>query len=173
MRGRGDRVLIFSQFVIVLDILERQLEYLDLRFVRLDGSTPVVDRQSLVDEFQTDTRVFAFLLSTRAGGFGINLTVANVVIIHDLDFNPQNDRQAEDRCHRVGQTREVRVIRLVARGTIEERIYDCATLKLKLNQNVTENVGDDASDGMLDTTTLSDYLKAEARRLQPDQGLLA
>ena len=76
-----------------------------LRFNRLDGSTPVQERQTLIDQFNEDPDIFIFILSTKAGGLGINLTAANTVILHDLDFNPYNDKQAEDRCHRVGQTR--------------------------------------------------------------------
>lgn len=71
----------------------------------MDGSTPVVDRQSMIDKYNEDSSIFVFLLSTRAGGLGINLTAADHVIIHDIDFNPYNDKQAEDRCHRVGQTK--------------------------------------------------------------------
>lgn len=74
---------------------------------RLDGSTPVPERQTLINEYTQDPTIFIFLLSTRAGGLGINLTAADTVIIHDIDFNPYNDKQAEDRCHRVGQKRYV------------------------------------------------------------------
>lgn len=72
---------------------------------RLDGSTPVTDRQYLINQYMEDESIFIFLLSTKAGGLGINLTAADTVIIHDIDFNPYNDKQAEDRCHRVGQKR--------------------------------------------------------------------
>ena len=81
------------------------------RYLRLDGQTPVQERQYLIDEFNKDPDIFIFILSTRAGGLGINLTAANTVILHDLDFNPYNDKQAEDRCHRLGQTREVKILR--------------------------------------------------------------
>ena len=79
--------------------------------MRLDGQTPVQERQFLIDDFNKDPDIFIFILSTRAGGLGINLTAANTVILHDLDFNPYNDKQAEDRCHRLGQTKEVKIIR--------------------------------------------------------------
>lgn len=82
------------------------------------------------------------MISTRAGGLGINLTSANVAIIHDIDFNPYNDKQAEDRIHRVGQTREVRVIRLVSKGTVEEAMLRCAQEKLKLEKDVTADEDD-------------------------------
>ncbi|TPP61080.1 hypothetical protein FGIG_03314 [Fasciola gigantica] len=101
--SENHRLLIFSQFVIVLDILEEFLRYKDWRYVRLDGSTPVDERQQLIDRFNSSS-IEIFLLSTRAGGLGINLTGADMVIIHDIDFNPYNDKQAEDRVHRLGQT---------------------------------------------------------------------
>lgn len=101
-------------------------------------STQVTDRQMIVDTFNTDTSIFACLLSTRAGGQGLNLTGADTVIIHDMDFNPQIDRQAEDRCHRIGQTRPVTVYRLVTRGTVDENVYEIAKRKLVLDAAVLE-----------------------------------
>ncbi|KAF9571443.1 hypothetical protein EC968_000538 [Mortierella alpina] len=133
------RVLIFSQFTMVLDILESILKTMAFKYLRLDGQTKVEDRQSLIDSFNDDESHKIFLLSTKAGGFGINLTGANVVIMYDLDFNPHNDKQAEDRAHRVGQTREVQVIKLISKGTIEEQIYQLANLKLKLDQHVSQD----------------------------------
>ncbi|UYV79076.1 SMARCAD1 [Cordylochernes scorpioides] len=116
IKSRGEKVLVFSQFTMMLDILEVYMDLRDYRWLRLDGSTPVADRklmdnnlwcdrQDLIDQFSEDEEMFVFLLSTKAGGLGINLTAANNVIIHDIDFNPYNDKQAEDRCHRVGQTK--------------------------------------------------------------------
>jgi len=137
MQRSGDRVLIFSQFTMLLDILQRYLKIRGYRFLRLDGQTPVQERQELIDQFNKDEEIFIFILSTRAGGLGINLTAANTVILHDLDFNPYNDKQAEDRCHRVGQTKEVRVIRFTSEDTIEEGIHNIAQEKLKLEQDVT------------------------------------
>ncbi|KAG9322344.1 hypothetical protein KVV02_001326 [Mortierella alpina] len=133
------RILIFSQFTMVLDILESILKTMDFKYLRLDGQTKVEERQSLIDSFNDDESHKIFLLSTKAGGFGINLTGANVVIMYDLDFNPHNDKQAEDRAHRVGQTREVQVIKLISRGTIEEQIYQLANLKLKLDHHVSQD----------------------------------
>lgn len=94
------RVLIFSQFTMVLDILENILKTMKFKYLRMDGQTKVEERQSLIDAFNEDESHKIFLLSTKAGGFGINLTGANVVIMYDLDFNPHNDKQAEDRAHR-------------------------------------------------------------------------
>ena len=96
-----------------MDVMEKFLKIRGHRYLRLDGQTPVQERQYLIDEFNNDPEIFIFILSTRAGGLGINLTAANTVILHDLDFNPYNDKQAEDRCHRMGQTKEVKIIRLI------------------------------------------------------------
>merc|ERR1719411_936663 len=126
-----------------MDIMEKYLKLRGHRYLRLDGQTPVQERQFLIDDFNKDPEIFIFILSTRAGGLGINLTAANTVILHDLDFNPYNDKQAEDRCHRVGQTKEVKVIRFTSEDTIEEGIHNIAMEKLKLEQDVTgENEND-------------------------------
>ncbi len=97
--------MIFSQFVIMLDIVEEFLKIKKYKYFRLDGSTAISERQDMIDAYNNDREIFIFLLSTKAGGVGINLTAANVVVLHDIDFNPFNDKQAEDRCHRVGQTK--------------------------------------------------------------------
>ena len=93
MKNSGDRVLIFSQFTMLLDVLERYLKIRGYKYMRLDGQTPVQDRQQMIDKFNKEEEIFIFILSTRAGGLGINLTAANTVILHDLDFNPYNDKQ--------------------------------------------------------------------------------
>ena len=131
-REGGHRVLIFSQWTSMLDLLEDFLEEEGVCFLRLDGSTPVKERQELIDQYNRDESVLVFLLSTRAGGLGINLTAADTVILHDLDFNPQADRQAEDRCHRIGQLRPVHVHRLVSRETVDENIFRIADRKRRL-----------------------------------------
>lgn len=136
LKEKGDRVVLFSQFTMMLDIVEVLLKHLMHRYIRLDGSTPIADRIVLIDEFNTDPDIFVFLLSTRAGGLGINLTSANVVILHDIDCNPYNDKQAEDRCHRVGQTRTVQVIKLISKDTIEDCILQLGNKKLKLEQDM-------------------------------------
>ena len=142
LKADGRRVLIFSQWKIQLDVLEWLLQRLDMRFFRMDGSTPVEERQQLVDGFNApDSPIFAFLLSTRAGGQGINLTSADTVIVHDCDFNPQIDRQAEDRAHRLGQTKPVHVYRLVSNGSVDARIVDIATAKLSLDAAVLSSGG--------------------------------
>lgn len=138
MKDAGDRVLIFSQFTQILDILERVLDRLSISYIRLDGQTPVDMRQDMIDKYHNEEDITVFLLSTKAGGFGINLACANTVIIFDLSFNPHDDKQAEDRAHRVGQTREVKVIRMIAVGTIEENILELANTKLALDKGISE-----------------------------------
>jgi hypothetical protein len=95
LQDEGHRILIFSQWTKMLDILGALMEDMGLEFLRLDGSTPVRERQKLIDRFEKDRTIPIFILSTKAGGLGINLTAADTVILHDLDFNPENDRQAE------------------------------------------------------------------------------
>jgi len=145
LKEKSCRVLLFSQFTMVMDIIEVYLSDRRHRYLRLDGQTSVVERQGLIDKFDENPDIFVFLLSTKAGGLGINLTSANVVILHDIDFNPYNDKQAEDRCHRVGQTRDVTVYRLIAKDTIEEAILQCAQNKLRLEQDMASMDSDDTS----------------------------
>merc|ERR1712079_590052 len=125
-----------------MDIMEKYLKIRNHRYLRLDGQAPVQERQFLIDKFTKDEGIFIFILSTRAGGLGINLTAANTVILHDLDFNPYNDKQAEDRCHRVGQKKTVKVIRFVSKDTIEEGIYSTDQEKLKLEQDLVNSEED-------------------------------
>lgn len=167
-KENGDRTLIFSQFTMVMDILEHVLETLHMGFFRLDGRTSVEDRQSILDAFYEQVDIPVFLLSTKAGGAGINLACANKVIIFDSSFNPQEDVQAENRAHRVGQTREVEVIRLVTKDTIEEQIYALGQTKLALDQAV---AGDDPSESkkseevgmkVVEDMVLADLQKEEA-----------
>ncbi|KAL7419695.1 DNA-dependent ATPase fun30 [Cryptotrichosporon argae] len=130
------RMLLFSQFTMILDILEVALDHLGVRFIRLDGQTKTDERQGLVDEFNDDTEITVFLLSTKAGGVGINLTAASVVVIFDQDFNPHNDRQAADRAYRIGQEREVEVIKLISANSIDEDILAIGQTKLQLDDAV-------------------------------------
>ncbi|XP_050233691.1 protein CHROMATIN REMODELING 19 [Mercurialis annua] len=139
LKRDGHKVLIFSQWTSMLDILEWTLDVIGLTYKRLDGSTPVAERQTIVDAFNNDISIFACLLSTRAGGQGLNLTGADTVVIHDMDFNPQIDRQAEDRCHRIGQTKPVTIYRLVTKSTVDENIYEIAKRKLILDAAVLES----------------------------------
>nr|XP_033799252.1 lymphoid-specific helicase isoform X3 [Geotrypetes seraphini] len=136
LKKRGHKVLIFSQMTRMLDIL---LDYCYLReynFSRLDGSMSYTEREKNIHMFNTDPDVFIFLVSTRAGGLGINLTAADTVIIYDSDWNPQCDLQAQDRCHRIGQTKPVVVYRLVTTNTIDQKIVERAGAKRKLEKLV-------------------------------------
>jgi len=121
--SEGNKVLIFSKRVHLLHILENYLQARDYSFVRIDGDTPTADRSRLVDEFNTNTGVFIFLLSVQAGGTGLNLTSANRVVIFDPNWNPADDAQAQDRAFRIGQLRDVTVYRLVGANTVEELMY--------------------------------------------------
>ena len=116
----GHKTLVFSQMTRLLDILVSYLEMKGIPFCLLDGRTKYLDRQDGVDRFTNDPSIKVFLLSTRAGGLGINLTAADTCIIYDSDWNPQADLQAQDRCHRIGQTKPVMVYRLVTKGTIDQ-----------------------------------------------------
>lgn len=136
LKQRGHKVLLFSTFTSLLDLLEDYLLMRNYRYVRLDGSTKVEDRQTHIKAFNTDTSLFIFLISTRAGGLGINLTSADTVVIYDSDWNPQVDLQAQDRCHRIGQTRPVVVYRFVTAATIDEQIVERAAAKRKLEKMV-------------------------------------
>eukprot|EP00928_Gymnodinium_smaydae_P079076 TRINITY_DN63098_c0_g1_i1.p1 TRINITY_DN63098_c0_g1~~TRINITY_DN63098_c0_g1_i1.p1 ORF type:complete len:1081 (+),score=122.35 TRINITY_DN63098_c0_g1_i1:158-3400(+) len=131
---RGDKTLVFSQFTQLLDITQAVLEVSDIGFRRLDGAVAIDERQSLASEFQGGDGPLVFLISTKAGGVGLNLTAANVVVMLDLDFNPQNTRQAEDRVHRLGQTREVTIYYIVCRETVEELVLKRNVSKMHLDQ---------------------------------------
>ncbi|PIA17637.1 hypothetical protein COEREDRAFT_80337 [Coemansia reversa NRRL 1564] len=119
----GHRVLIFTQMTRVLDILERWLSLHGLRYLRLDGATRVEQRWRLTERFNCDPRWQVFISSTRAGGLGINLTGADTVIFYDSDWNHAMDAQCQDRCHRIGQLREVHIYRLISRNSVEEAIW--------------------------------------------------
>ncbi|KAK3736329.1 hypothetical protein QZH41_020800 [Actinostola sp. cb2023] len=137
-RLRDHKVLVFSQMTRMLDILQDYLGYRGFTYERLDGSVRGEERYLAVRNFNEMEDTFAFLLSTKAGGQGLNLTSADTVIFVDSDFNPQNDLQAAARAHRLGQTRPVKIIRLVARNTVEEIILKRADEKLKLTNSVLE-----------------------------------
>ncbi|RMZ86182.1 hypothetical protein DV737_g280, partial [Chaetothyriales sp. CBS 132003] len=129
LKQNGHRVLLYFQMTRMIDLMEEYLTYRNYKYCRLDGSTKLEDRRDTVHDFQIRPDIFIFLLSTRAGGLGINLTSADTVIFYDSDWNPTIDSQAMDRAHRLGQTRQVTVYRLITRGTIEERIRKRAMQK--------------------------------------------
>jgi SWI/SNF-related matrix-associated actin-dependent regulator 1 of chromatin subfamily A len=119
-----------------MDILGWVFDDHDIAFMRMDGNTPIAERQSLLDTFYEDESIGVFMISTKSGGAGINLACANKVVIFDSSFNPQDDVQAENRAHRVGQTREVEVVRLVTKDTVEEQIYALGVSKLELDKMI-------------------------------------
>jgi DNA excision repair protein ERCC-6 len=133
----GHKTLLFAQHRIMLDILQKFLDgFKDINYRRMDGETPIKDRQNLVDEFNTDPKLHVFLLTTKVGGLGVNLTGANRVIIYDPDWNPSTDIQARERSWRLGQKREVEIYRLMSAGTIEEKIYHRQIFKQFLTNKV-------------------------------------
>uniref|UniRef100_A0A8U8AUK7 Proliferation-associated SNF2-like protein n=1 Tax=Geospiza parvula TaxID=87175 RepID=A0A8U8AUK7_GEOPR len=134
LKKRGHKVLLFSQMTMMLDILMDYCYLRNFKFSRLDGSMSYSEREENMHQFNTDPEVFLFLVSTRAGGLGINLTAADTVIIYDSDWNPQSDLQAQDRCHRIGQTKPVVVYRLVTANTIDQKIVERAAAKRKLEK---------------------------------------
>ena len=137
LQSGGHKVLIFSQMVRVLDLLQELLQLNHYSYERLDGSTSASARNAAVDRFKQESlKRFVMLLSTRAGGLGLNLTAADTVIIFDSDWNPQNDLQAMARAHRIGQTRSVRVYRLLTAKTYEMHMFHSASLKLGLDRAV-------------------------------------
>ncbi|XP_063901193.1 uncharacterized protein LOC135120796 [Zophobas morio] len=137
MRATGHRVLLFSQMTSLLTLLEDFMFYRGYKYIRLDGQTTSQERGDLLDIFNRENSDYlVFILSTRAGGLGLNLQAADTVIIFDCDWNPHQDMQAEDRAHRIGQKREVRVLKFVTTNSIEEYILDTATRKLNMDAKV-------------------------------------
>ena len=135
--SKGHKILIFSQFKTQLDILEDYAKQLrNWACCRIDGQISQSDRQNQIRTFNTDPSCKLFLLSTRAGGQGINLAAADTVILYDSDWNPQQDLQAQDRAHRIGQTKPVIVYRLSTKGTVEQTLLEKADAKRRLEQLV-------------------------------------
>ena len=137
---KGHKILIFSQFKTQLDLLEDWAVHLrSWKCCRIDGAVSQADRRDQIKAFNANPDYKIFLLSTRAGGQGINLTAADTVIIYDSDWNPQQDLQAQDRAHRIGQTKPVIVYRLATKGTIEQRLLEKADTKRKLEKLVIQS----------------------------------
>lgn len=134
---KGHKILIFSQFKTQLDLLQDWAAQLrGWKCCRIDGAVSQPDRQAQIKAFNTNPDFKIFLLSTRAGGQGINLTAADTVILYDSDWNPQQDLQAQDRAHRIGQTRPVIVYRLATKGTVEQTLLEKADAKRRLERLV-------------------------------------
>ncbi|PWY88516.1 hypothetical protein BO70DRAFT_359973 [Aspergillus heteromorphus CBS 117.55] len=148
LRERGHRVLIFSQFLENLDILEDFLEGLGLPFLRLDGKMTSLEKQKTIEDYNAeDSPYFVFLLSTRSGGVGINLATADTVIIMDPDFNPHQDMQALSRAHRIGQKNKVLVFQLMTRGSAEEKIMQIGKKKMVLDHVLIDRMVAEEDDG--------------------------
>lgn len=158
-KATGHRILIFFQMTQVMDIMEDFLRMRDLKYMRLDGSTKADDRNSMLKLFNApDSDYFCFLLSTRAGGLGLNLQTADTVIIFDTDWNPHQDLQAQDRAHRIGQKNEVRILRLITSDSVEEVILERATQKLDIDGKVIQA-------GKFNNKSTSEEQEAFLRRL--------
>ncbi|EHA50866.1 hypothetical protein MCOR02_008186 [Pyricularia oryzae] len=136
-KASGHRVLMFFQMTAIMDIMEDFLRFRGIQYLRLDGTTKSEDRSDLLYQFnRPDSPYFMFLLSTRAGGLGLNLQTADTVIIYDSDWNPHQDLQAQDRAHRIGQKNEVRILRLISSSSVEEKILDRARFKLDMDGKI-------------------------------------
>ncbi|XP_013100224.2 helicase domino [Stomoxys calcitrans] len=155
------RVLIFTQMTKMLDVLEAFLNHHGHIYLRLDGATKVEQRQLLMERFNTDKRIFCFILSTRSGGVGINLTGADTVIFYDSDWNPTMDAQAQDRCHRIGQTRDVHIYRLVSEKTIEVNILKKANQKRMLSDMAIE--GGNFTTSYFKSSTIKDLFNIDTQ----------
>lgn len=136
LKERGHKILLFCTMVAVLDIIHEYLKLRGYKFCRLDGNSSVETRQYNINEFNKNLDLFIFLISTRAGGLGINLTSADTVIMFDRDWNPQADIQAQDRCHRIGQKKPVVIYSLITKNTIDEYILKCSNMKKRLERLV-------------------------------------
>lgn len=144
----------------MLDVLEAFLNHHGHIYLRLDGTTKVEQRQLLMERFNEDKRIFVFILSTRSGGVGINLTGADTVIFYDSDWNPTMDAQAQDRCHRIGQTRDVHIYRLVSEKTIEENILKKANQKRLLGELAIE--GGNFTTAYFKSSTIQDLFDVDS-----------
>lgn len=163
LRSQDHRVLVFTQMSRMLDILEQFLNYHGHTYLRLDGSTKIDQRQILMERFNNDKRIFCFILSTRSGGIGVNLTGADTVIFYDSDWNPTMDAQAQDRCHRIGQTRDVHIYRLICEDTIEKNIFNKAQQKRMLGDLAIE-------EGNFNTSSLKRQAIQDLFNVEPSTG---
>ncbi|TNV87148.1 hypothetical protein FGO68_gene5800 [Halteria grandinella] len=165
MIPKGNRILIFTQFISTLDILQDYFSYKDIKNLRLDGQTENCKRQKLIDLFNApESEYKVFVLSTKAGGLGINLTTADTIIIFDSDCNPHNDVQALNRAHRIGQKNNVMVYRMVCKNSVEERIIEMAKHKLMLDTMMT-HTSKSKNDNQEEQNTLYQILKFGTRKL--------
>lgn len=183
-KEQGHRVLLFAQTQQMLDILENFLIAGCYTYRRMDGQTPVKQRMTLMDEFNNSPDIFIFILTTKVGGLGTNLTGANRVIIFDPDWNPSTDMQARERAWRIGQTKDVTIYRLITRGTIEEKVYHRQIYKHFLTNKILKNpqqrrffkardmkdlftLNDDRENGSTETSNLFGQLSEDVNVVAP------
>merc|ERR1719300_1167805 len=172
LKAEGHRVLIFSQMTKMLDLLEDFLDGINLRYERIDGGITGSMRQEAIDRFnKPNAEQFVFLLSTRAGGLGINLATADTVIIYDSDWNPHNDIQAFSRAHRIGQQNKVMIYRFVTRNTVEERVTQVAKKKMMLTHLVVQPGMAGGGKSNLSKKEIDDILKFGTEELFKEEEL--
>ncbi|KAJ1858973.1 putative DNA helicase ino80 [Coemansia sp. RSA 1822] len=163
LKQEGHRVLLYFQMTKMIDLFEEYLAYRKYTYLRLDGSSKIADRRDMVMDWQTRDDIFIFLLTTRAGGLGINLTAADTVIFFESDWNPTVDSQAMDRAHRMGQKKQVVVYRLITRGTVEERILQRARQKDEIHRIVIAGGDIKAAANDAESEAYAEDLSAEAQ----------
>merc|ERR1712223_1709254 len=163
LKQSGHRVLMFCQMTQCMTIIEDYFNFKGYRFLRLDGMTKADERADMLKIFNSkDSEYFIFLLSTRAGGLGLNLQTADTLVIFDSDWNPHQDLQAQDRAHRIGQKNEVRVLRLMTVNSVEERILAAARFKLNMDEKVIQaGMFNNRSTGNERRQLLQNILRAE------------
>jgi len=171
LKKADSRVLIFSQMTRILDILEDYCIYRQHAYCRIDGATSTTDREAAIQAFNAEASDrFIFLLSTRSGGLSINLSTADIVILFDSDWNPQMDLQAQDRAHRIGQKKMVRIFRFVTEGTIEEKIIERAEIKLRLDAMVIQQGRLSVKSRKLTTEDMMEMIRYGADRIFRSSG---
>ncbi|TFY66989.1 hypothetical protein EVJ58_g1916 [Rhodofomes roseus] len=173
---KGERVLLFTQWTGMLDLLEDFMALRGIRYARLDGSTTRARRTLDIKLFQQDNSPYqVFLISTKAGGLGINLTKATTVVLVDSDWNPQNDLQAIARAHRIGQTKRVRVLKLICQGSVEDQMLDRIRRKLFLSLKVmgTDNPTNDTETPQMKTRELLSILRKGSSALKDSTGAMS
>ncbi|KAG6253846.1 hypothetical protein E4U23_007133 [Claviceps purpurea] len=166
MIPNGHKTLLFSQGKLMLNIVEKCMRDCNITYVRMDGETPVDRRQPMIDSFNTDPSIHVFLMTTRTGGLGTNLTGADRIIIFDPDWNPSTDLQARERAWRLGQTKPVKIYRLMTEGTIEEKIYHRQIFKQFMTNKVLKDPKQRSSYDLSDLYDLFTYNAGDAAATQ-------
>lgn len=169
MIPHGHKTLLFSQGKLMLNIIEKCIQECGISYVRMDGETPVDQRQPMIDRFNTDPHIHVFLMTTRTGGLGTNLTGADRIIIFDPDWNPSTDLQARERAWRLGQMRPVKIYRLMTEGTIEEKIYHRQIFKQFMTNKVLKDPKQRSSYDLSDLYDLFSYNPSQEAALQRSQ----